>query len=988
MRRIKTDVLVIGGGATGAGVLRDLAMRDFRSILVERRDLASGTTGRYHGLLHSGARYVCNDPSAARECIEENRVLRKIIPQCLEDTGGLFVSTPGDDPDYIPRFLEGCGSAGIPVEEVPIQTMLHEEPRLNPAITRCFRVPDASADSFLATDLNARSAEEQGAEVLRYHEVKRLLRLDSGAPRIVGALCLDLASGEEVRIESDLVVNASGAWAGKIAATVGIQIPMRPGKGTMVAVNHRVVQSVINRCKPPSDGDILVPAHTVSIIGTTDEPVADPDSLAIEPWEIALMLEEGEQIIPGFRELRVLRAWTGVRPLYQQSQATHSRRITRAHVLIDHEVLDGVAGLITITGGKWTTYRLMAQVTVDKVCEKLSLSRPCRTHLEPLQSEGYHSLGSRLRRVESARLQDSLVCECELATYEDVKRAIVLGRAVTMDDVRRDTRLGMGPCQGSFCTYRIAGMLEREAASPVVDINASIRDFLQARWRGLRPVLSGTQLKQERLAELIYANVMAIDSLPGPPSTVYAGSGDLLGTNSRADSRENRGQATPAEDDAGRISGRQTPTPARSTFTSSSDVLVIGGGLAGMMTAWFAVQRGRTVRLITQGQSALMFSAGTIDILGCEPGGESPVSDLKAALRRLVNRSDHHPYALAGFNSLEAGVTELTRLCAAAGYPFVGSLNCNALLPTACGGLRPVCLVPESMAHGLVKPGEQQKPFLIVGLTDFLDFFPALAARNLQESGQAADWSTVEMRLPSRSRFLNSKILAQHLEQPGNCDDFSDLLGSTLAAHPASTSGRLGLPAVLGLSQTARILEQIERRTGCQVFEIPGLPPSVPGLRLQNILIQALRKAGVEVLDGMEAVAFEGTGNKIAKVWTEAASRSKPHAAKQFVLATGGILSGGLVGGCDGKVVEPVFGLPVAAPSQATRPHFIEPEGHPVFQVGVRVSSEFQPIDPDGGLCFENLFAVGSVIGGADSVRELSMEGVALATAHAVGGCL
>jgi len=988
MRRIKTEVLVIGGGATGAGVLRDLAMRGFRAILVERRDLASGTTGRYHGLLHSGARYVCNDPSAARECIEENRILRKIIPHCLENTGGLFVSTPTDDPSYVPRFLEGCRAAGIPVEEVPIGTMLREEPRLNPAITRCFRVPDASADSFLATDLNARSAEEQGSEVRRYYEVKRLLHQDSGSPRITGALCHDLVSGEEVSIESDVVVNASGAWAGKIAATVGIQIPMRPGKGTMVAVNHRVVHSVINRCKPPSDGDILVPAHTVSIIGTTDEPVEDPDSLGIEPWEIALMLQEAEQMIPGFRELRMLRAWTGVRPLYQQSQSTHSRRITRAHVLIDHEVVDGVAGLITITGGKWTTYRLMAQVTVDKVCEKLAVSRPCRTHLEPLESEGYHSLGSRLRRVESAQLQDSLICECELATYEDVKRAIMLGRAVTIDDVRRDTRLGMGPCQGSFCTYRIAGLLEREAGNPVVDINASMRDFLQARWRGLRPVLSGTQLKQERLAELIYANVMAIDSLPGPRSMGYAGSGDLLGTNTRGDSLAHPGQEVPPDDGAGRSAGRRKPSAGKPTFTSTSDVLVIGGGLAGLMTAWFAARRGRTVRLITNGQSALMFSAGTIDILGREPGSEHPVSDLRTALGRLVERNPHHPYAVAGIKNLEAGVAELTRLCAAADYPFVGATSSNSLLPTACGGLRPVCLVPESTAHGLVKPGEQQEPFLIIGPKDYLDFFPALVARNLQEAGYEADWARIDMRLPSQRRALNSKILAQFFDEPVHCDGFCDLLASELTAHPAKSPIRLGLPAVLGLSRTGRILEQIERKTGCQVFEIPGLPPSVPGLRLQNILIQALRQAGVEVSDGMEAVSFEHNAHRIEKVWTEAASRSKPHCAGQFVLATGGILSGGLVAGRNLNVVEPLFGLPVTDVSELTHPGFVDPEGHPVFQTGIRVNPEFQPIAPDGGLCFENLFAVGSVLGGTDPVREFSTEGVALATAQAVGGLL
>src|SRR5438876_10532000 len=98
MGGLSTDVLVIGGGSTGAGVARDAAMRGFSTILVDRGDLATGTTGRFHGLLHSGGRYVVKDPKAAEECIAENVVLRRIAADCIEDTGGLFVSTPLDDP--------------------------------------------------------------------------------------------------------------------------------------------------------------------------------------------------------------------------------------------------------------------------------------------------------------------------------------------------------------------------------------------------------------------------------------------------------------------------------------------------------------------------------------------------------------------------------------------------------------------------------------------------------------------------------------------------------------------------------------------------------------------------------------------------------------------------------------------------------------------------------------------------------------------------
>jgi len=415
MNKLETEILVIGGGATGAGVLRDLALRGFKSVLVEKGDLTHGTTGRYHGLLHSGGRYVVKDPHAARECIEENRILRRIMPQCIEDTGGFFILTPWDDPNYAPRFVEGCRLAGIPVEEVPIEQMLHEEPLLNPNSARCFRVPDGSADSFLATELNALAARQAGAHVLTYHKVQELL-LSAG--KVTGARCLDMASGEEVFISADLVVNAAGAWAGKIAASAGVTVQIVGGKGTMVAMNHRIVNTVINRCKMPSDGDILVPAHSVSVIGTSDIKIEDPDHYSIEPWEVRLCLEEGDKLVPGFKNMRMLRAWAGVRPLYQESAVSDTRDVTRAYVLLDHQLRDGVDGLITITSGKWTTYRKMAEASVDLVCRKLNTSRPCRTQEEPLPgaAHGHQYLGARLAAIEASASYGDLACECELVT--------------------------------------------------------------------------------------------------------------------------------------------------------------------------------------------------------------------------------------------------------------------------------------------------------------------------------------------------------------------------------------------------------------------------------------------------------------------------------------------------------------------------------------------------------------------------------------------
>lgn len=548
---------MIGGGSTGTGVAWDAALRGFQVILVEQADLTHGTTGRYHGLLHSGARYVVKDPKSAVECIQENRILRQTHAHCIEETGGFFVVTPEDEGDYPNRFRLACEQHGLPYAEISVAEALRREPRLNPRLSRVFEVQDGAADSFLATHATVQAARMAGAQIWVYHAVTGLITAGGdGDRRVQGARIRDLATGEEITVHAEMVINASGAWAGRIAALADVEVKVIPGKGVMVAMNHRVVNTVINRCKLPSDGDILVPIHTVAVIGTTDEKVTDPDRLRIEPWEVQLMLAEGEKLAPGISRARVLRAWAGVRPLYQEGHAGESRDATRALTLLDHRSRDGLAGFLTITGGKWTTFRLMAETTMDKACEQLGVQRPCATATTavPGVEQGHYWLGHRLHEVEEHRLQAELVCECELVTRAMLERAASHNPTLTLDDLRRDVRLGMGPCQGGFCTYRAAGIFCEVAGRsrvdddtahdasawdvatmqspahagtqratpftpsipsiPAMNPNLLLRDFLQERWKGVTPILWGQQLKQERLDELIYLAVMNADHLP------------------------------------------------------------------------------------------------------------------------------------------------------------------------------------------------------------------------------------------------------------------------------------------------------------------------------------------------------------------------------------------------------------------------------------------------------------------------------------------
>lgn len=368
-------IIIIGGGIGGA-LAHDLTQRGFTVSLLERGELLSGTTGRHHGLLHSGGRYVLHDPVTARECWVENKILKQIAPDALEQNDGLFVALDDADMAHWGRFLEGCETAGIPAEPLDKSTALALEPNLNPALKGAVRVPDATMDAWRLPLQFFATAKSKGADIRTFSEVVDIILHGKTA---VGVKILDHRTHRTYRLNGDIIVNATGPWAGRLAAMLDIRLPVKPGPGVMVSVDRRLTHTVINRLHPANDGDIIVPQRNLSILGTSVWLAEDPDRVEMPRDHVRRMQELCAEMVPDAGELPVHAAWSASRPLIVRDENEDPAKISRTFDCIDHKERDNVEGMISLLGGKATTMRAMAEEAADRVCAKTGRDIACRT---------------------------------------------------------------------------------------------------------------------------------------------------------------------------------------------------------------------------------------------------------------------------------------------------------------------------------------------------------------------------------------------------------------------------------------------------------------------------------------------------------------------------------------------------------------------------------------------------------------------------------
>lgn len=535
------DVIIIGGGATGAGTARDCALRGLSVLLIERFDYTAGATGRNHGLLHSGARYAVTDTESAEECIKENQILRRIARHCVEDTGGLFITLPEDDLAYQANFIEKCQAAGIDAQAIDPKEALRIEPSVNPDLIGAVTVPDGAVDPFRLTTANIIDAKRHGADVITYHEVVRFIIRNA---RVEGVVMRSYHTGEETEVHGSVVVNAGGIWGHGIAKLADININMFPAKGSLLIFGHRVNNTVINRCRKPANADILVPGDTICIIGTTSDrvPYDQVDNMQVTPEEVDILIREGSMLAPALATTRILRAYAGVRPLVASDDDPSGRSISRGIVCLDHAQRDGLEGFITITGGKLMTYRLMAEWATDMVCKKLGIDAKCTTADTPLPGsetpeEEREEKGSNLRHTIDLPTEqlaaegrhgtmadeihwyengdDTLVCECEEVSLGEVMYAIDKLNVHNLINLRRRTRLGMGTCQGQLCACRAAGLLDKADKCSIKALT-DLGHFVNERLKGMMPVGWGESMRSIQFTQWLYNGVAGLDDLISP----------------------------------------------------------------------------------------------------------------------------------------------------------------------------------------------------------------------------------------------------------------------------------------------------------------------------------------------------------------------------------------------------------------------------------------------------------------------------------------
>lgn len=540
-RTLSGQVLVIGGGINGTGIARDLALRGVSVILVERRELGSGTSWASSGMIHGGLRYLQNDPEVTHHSCLDSGAIQRIAPHLVFRIPFVMPVFSDDliGPEIVEVGLE-MYDAYQPLKNGRVHTRLTKaqalelEPALSDRIDCAFTLDEWGVDAARLCVANALDAEAHGAQIFTHVEALEPVRAEGG--RVVGAMVRDTLTGEVLRVDADLTMNATGPWVPQVAEMMGELVRQRPGKGIHLVFERRVSNLAIYARGVDGRDMFTFPHEQNSMAGTTDDDYyGDLDRIEATEDEVAYVLEAMERSIPKIRQHRVTHTIQGVRPTMYGFGA-YEDELSRDYKVIDHGEAGQAPGLLTMTGGKLAAYRLMAEDACNLLCEKLGNSEPCRTAELPLpggEAEADipalaarggigHAAALRLAFRHGARAGEVLadrdgdqrpattVCACEPVLDSELRHIAREEGVRKLSDCWLRVRLGVGACQGSGCAAAAAGVLAEELGWDAERTIREVAEFAAGRWRAVAPALDGAQVAAMELHRSVHFGMIGM----------------------------------------------------------------------------------------------------------------------------------------------------------------------------------------------------------------------------------------------------------------------------------------------------------------------------------------------------------------------------------------------------------------------------------------------------------------------------------------------
>jgi len=396
------------------------------------------------------------------------------------------------------------------------------------------------------------------------------------------------------------------------------------------------------------------------------------------------------------------------------------------------------------------------------------------------------------------------------------------------------------------------------------------------------------------------------------------------------------------------------------------DLIVIGMGLSGLMAAKTAVEMGKKTLIIGKGMGSIGLFSNTIDLLGDLPKGVK----LKNGLSQWVKSHPEHPYSKVGIERLNEALSSFLSLFPEP-YSFRSVNEENALIPTGAGTFRPAYLVPVTMAAGaFLKEGDG----LIAGFKGFKDFFAPYVGDQLR---CRAITLPISDSFQSTSQGFTATAVARLMEK----ERLREKMGQEIKHHLHNET-RVGFPAVLGIRDPSRVMKHLKEILGVEIFEIPTLPPSIPGLRIFNRFKEWLIENGGTLLLGHSVSGAVLKERRCKSIEVLHPPVSTSYSSDRYILATGRFLEGGLVAE-EERVVEPLFDLPVHQP-RSREDWFGKSfsSEHPIYQAGISTDSSLRPVDENSNLILENVWVAGTILAHHHSIDEKSKEGIEIATGY------